>query len=105
MGIRNFLDSSTSHITKKDSLILDEIATKPPSSETSTPRVIKHEYGWFIHVDMDHEQFVDDVTALIDRGVSMAFIKIYKHAWNQDCWWINFDRDGEAVTGHRRFNW
>ena len=107
MSIEKFLDLSTAYMTEKDSTRLREAGKgRKKTPTTNLPRIINHEYGFWVNVQQDPEVFVDQAAALVDAGFSAAFIKVIVHARKKGCWWINFDQDGPTdLKGFRRFSW
>lgn len=101
--INQFLDLSTKYMTREDSkkLAVAEIE----GVEFSKPRVIPHEYGWFVNVQPDQEIFDEHVESLKKLGFSAAFIDVLTFARKHECWWINFDQDGEDEEGLPTFEW
>lgn len=99
MGVENFLDASTGHITYKDSIKLLEDPEGFPS------RVIPHDYGWWINIH--EEKLLDDeiIKPMREDGYSEGFISLIKKASDHDCWWINLDCDGGYVDGLEIFKW
>lgn len=99
MGVENFLDASTGHITYEDSLKLLEDPKGFPT------RVIPHEFGWWIWVFPD-ENFKDSMLFFMrERNYSEAFIKLIKMAYVRHCWWINLDCDGDFIDGLEINDW
>ena len=102
MGLEKFLDASTGYITYEDSEMLMAYADSVPA------RVIRHNYGWFISICSlsrcpEHRAFV--LKTMREYGYSQSFIDLLKHAAQNDCWWINLDRDGEDVDELEQNEW
>lgn len=91
-GIHNFLDISTAGLTQSDTDLLNKIAC---DRDNNGPRVIAHEYGWWVNVSTDlfHET-MDECRVL---GFSKSFLDTYAYAHRHGCWWINFDQDAEQI--------
>ena len=95
---------STRHITKLDSHVLAQHGcahTSPPA----LPRVESHEYGWFIFVTSDKDEFKEYYFALQNWRFSGALQNIYRLAYKQGIVLIDFDREGEEVEGLETFEW
>ena len=107
MSVAKFLDASTGYMTKNDSLLLANIEKlQAIKAYRSRPRVIPHEYGWWVNVQQEGDVYVDHIAALVDAGFSASFLKVMHHARKHGCWWINFDQDGSKdLVGLRLFNW
>jgi len=105
--IAKFLDLSTAYITKKDAKILEAMASgEPVSKGYPFPRIINHEYGWFVNVQLEAEIFTDYLLGCCDAGMSKPFLRLFKHAKNCECVWINLDQDGPRdLKGFRTFTW
>ena len=100
MGIENFLDASTGHITYEDNLkLLNDHLAFPT-------RVIPHEFGWWINVpdlaEWNEHILIQD---LDEQGYSQGFLNLLKYAAMNGCWWINLDCDAYEVEGIDVFEW
>ena len=99
MGVENFLDAGTNHITCEDSMKLLEEPDEFPS------RVITHEFGWWIFVPLDHQSHRYLSSKMRKNGYSEAFIRLVRRAYIRHCWWINLDFDGGNVDNLEYFEW
>jgi len=54
------------------------------------PRVIAHQYGWWINVPTDPE-----IYDFSDQAPSLA--AIIDHARTLDCAWVNLDADADTI--------
>jgi hypothetical protein len=97
MPIYKYFDAVTNTISYNDTIRL--------RSETFPIRVVPHEYGWWINVPTDKDDFDDAVKKLTEAGMTKAFIKLISTARDAGCYWINLDRDGDPHPGLRTFNW
>jgi len=84
--IGKFLDASTEHLSRVER---DELEA---GLDDSTPRVIPHEHGWWIHVPVAE----CDCKAVEHMPALTAALRAAKKL---DCWWINFDADADQVDG------
>lgn len=96
MPVCKYLDLSTAHITKEDSLRIRDLAR---------PRVIAHEYGWWIHVPSDPADVADMVEAIRDADMSDDFLAMMHEARNLGCAWINLDQDADHHAALSVNNW
>jgi len=93
-GVFTFLDVSTLHITERDNELLQD--NDFPMS------VYEYECGYFIHAA---GSFEDAVENLRNFGMSEAFITIWKHARDLDCWFLRLDADGTEFEEFETFEW
>jgi hypothetical protein len=102
MTVAKFLDLSTKYVHFEDiKLLIDHAERAVPSGMI----VIKHNHGWFIHVELDPERAGELAFELTARGFSSAFINVLRHSREHDCWWVNLDADGEDEEGLPTFDW
>jgi hypothetical protein len=100
MGVEKFLDASTGHITYEDSLKLLEDPVSFPC------RVIPHVFGWWINVP-EMKLWVEEPMAdwIREQGYSEGIISMLIFARDNNCWWVNLDRDGEQIEELEEFEW
>ena len=91
MGIHNFLDASTTYITKRDGDLLTQYTE---TTSLGVPRIMAHHYGWWVHVALDDEDFIMALHGLEEAGFSASFLKLYAYAMIKKAWWINLDSSG-----------
>jgi hypothetical protein len=112
--IHSFLDCSTCHITKADTELLDAWAAASDDETALAPpyRVIKHLYGWFVHVRLegsadgseDADRLEFEANAKED-GISDAFFALQALAREHGCWWINLDADADTIETLPTHDW
>lgn len=93
--VGKFLDASTDHLTEDDLMILEQHQEEhgDVDRDVTLPRIIPHRYGWWINVQwQDTEQCVKDRAAFKER-MSLGFRKLFTRAVDEECDWINLDRD------------
>lgn len=111
MSIQNFLDLSTGCMQRSDSELLeyyiDENDNKWSSRDTNNCaiRVIGHEYGYWVHVPFELEEQPAIYERLLLQGFSEDFINVLKYAYQNTCWWINFDQDADTDNNLPVFDW
>jgi hypothetical protein len=98
MTIRKFLDLSTCHLTAGDAMRLPEL-------EVYGLRIQPHDYGWFVSVPQDPEERAIAIKTATATGLSDAFVTCIAYAAARDCWWINFDSDGDTDSALPVFDW
>lgn len=89
-------DVSTMHITLGDATKLN--------LETDLPgRIGAFEYGYVVltHAETNSVRR----TALAERGMSEAYIKLLEHAHAQGFHYLMIDQDGPVIEGLERFDW
>lgn len=99
MGVENFLDAGTCHITYEDSLLLLNDPEGFPS------RVIPHEYGWWINVLLENTFEEEKIRVMLENGYSESFANLMRLAHKHNCCWINLDSDGDYVEGLEINDW
>jgi hypothetical protein len=92
------LDISTDHLTKIDSLRLDD-ASKGESENPVT--AYKYEYGHFVHVPDEEADYI----AMDKYGYSLQFTLILRRAKELGCKYVQFDCDGIQYDDLEVFNW
>ena len=95
MGIHNYLDISTAHITKQDRSTLIEM------TENSWISVIQHEFGHFVRVPVEWDEAVMNIA---DQNLSEAFMAIMTYAHYYGCNFVNFDGDGQILSRFEQFD-
>lgn len=95
MPVYKYLDLSTAHVTEEESVAIDQ---NFPALEDQGPRVIRHDYGWWVNAPLgiDLTTFAEhypNVLACINRAREL------------DCYWINFDQDADTEPGLPVFEW
>lgn len=84
-AVMQYLDASTAHLPQheRDGLQSGELL------DNKTPRVIPHEYGWWVNVpdEIDEDDF--------ERAP--ALLAVVRFARRHNCNWINFDVDARIV--------
>ena len=95
MGIFNYLDVSTIHITREDRSILLEM------TENSWVSVVQHEFGHFVRVPVEWD---DAVMNIADQNLSEAFMAIMTYAHYYGCSFVNFDGDGQILSRFEQFD-
>lgn len=98
--IRNFLDLSTSHVSKETASWLDAqglIAAQCLTAESARPEIHMGRtiHGWFVYADEENASgtIPDDLFAVL------------RHARAQDCDYVLFDCDGDTIEGLAIFDW
>jgi len=94
-GVFTFLDVSTGHITRKDDLIVKTVEF--PLG------VYEYDCGYFIHTGCGILE--DEEEELREAEMSEAFIKVWKHARELECWFVRFDSDGTEFKEFETFTW
>jgi hypothetical protein len=107
-GLHPFLDASTAHVGRRDDDILREWSKCEPmeSAKAAPYRTIAHAYGYFVNVRMEPaEERAEYENEARDCGISEAFIRLQDYARERGCWWINLDRDADAIDGLPTHEW
>ena len=101
--IYKYMDLSTAHYTSED----QEWLQRYTSNNVTLPmRVIPHEYGYWINVSEDLiDKFEEHIAKLEAVNFSTAFIRVYQYAHENNCRWINFDRDADIDPILETFEW
>lgn len=86
-AVMQYLDASTAHLPEAERAML----ASQPSSD-GWPRVIKHDYGWWVNVSAPGDDDYDDIDA-------PALVAALRFAQRHTCNWINFDCDASEVDG------
>lgn len=90
------VDCSTTHITKSDCSLLEELAGNFPLV------VYEYEEGFFVHTP---EMTEDLRAALAQHGMSSQFIRLVDDAQAQGATYLQLDADGEVYAHLARFEW
>lgn len=92
-AVHQFLDASSTHLPEAERELLEERG----GAGEGWPRVVPHEYGWWVNVQAD-EDYADETHAgLVDEAP--ALVAALKFAQTPECWWINFDSDASEIAG------
>ena len=96
-------DMSTGHLTKEDSLLLDELRQGPQTPGDTTHGLIGgYMYGWVVETwprSREHRK------ELKDAGFSKAYIDLIFRMHALGIWYIKFDCDAPHWEGFPTFNW
>ncbi len=85
--IGKYLDASTAHLPAAERDLLTA------GLDVSCPRVVPHEYGWWVNVPC----VPSDIKQLANEHDCPALVAALKAARALDCDWINFDCDADFV--------
>jgi hypothetical protein len=100
MPVYRYLDLSTAHLTEAEDA---ELRSRLADLEHS-PRVIVHDYGYWINVpDLDGSWDAEDTVALHKALPNLA--SCIDRARSYGCTWINFDRDAGQDATLPTFDW
>ena len=111
LEIEKHLIVSTAHITKED---MDELCSQ---GQHRYPFLVKdHGYGVLVQVEQKErfqlpprENSVDFISGYKPEpwtyDFSEDFIEILRIAQENDCLWVNFDRDGSEIEGLPVHDW
>jgi hypothetical protein len=99
MPIKKYLDLSTAHMTEADNELL---ACKVSDGSLI---VTEHSYGYWVHVPQNPSSPGVEVSTFKDQGFSEDFCKAMAYAYQNDCWWINFDRDAPIEEELNTHEW
>jgi hypothetical protein len=86
MSVLKYLDLSTAHLPEGERTALQA----GELLDNDWPRVITHEYGWWVNVPSDPVAY-----DFSDQAPALA--QIIKHARELDCEWVNIDRDADTI--------
>lgn len=90
--IGKFLEACTDQVTEPDLELLERL--EEVLLGISAPRVIPHQYGWFIDVQHDDpDNLKESLQSITDCGLSAEFLALYQIAASNGCDWINLDKD------------
>jgi len=107
LDIEKMLVISTGHITEKDMTLLTEEGLYPYT-------ILQTGYGTIISLVTNmtlppREQSVDFITEFKEEKwmkiFSKEFMEILRIAKENDCFWVNFDRDGSQYEELPLFEW
>jgi len=92
------LSLSTGHVPEDDlqwliSGLVEEVIAYP------------YEYGVWIYVPSDTETFKETIDSINHSNFSQALINCMKHAYSNDCRYIQLDRDGDVNSDLESFDW
>ena len=87
---------STAHLTLKDEKLL---AYETPHHFMV---IYPFEEGYWVHISSDLKDLIKKAKAF---GFSKQFTKILNLAFDNKCQFIKFDRDGDFVTGLKKYTW
>ncbi len=100
--VRRFLEIGTGHITEKDN---DSLATEFPDYHTDGLICRPYEYGYWIWVPDEEEEFTQFIENLRDAEYSEALVKIFEKARRLDCDYIVIDQSGPYHDDLEEFEW
>lgn len=87
--IAKYLDASIGHLPAVERVILAE-----GGPFDGGPRVIQHDYGWWVNVPEFRTDFEDEWT-----NETPVLATVLRFAREHDCNWVNFDADAEQING------
>lgn len=88
-AVMQYLDASTAHLPERERADLEDGTLL----DNKTPRVIAHEYGWWVNVPEDMGEDAENFTH------APALLAAVQLARKLNCNWINFDADASLVDG------
>jgi hypothetical protein len=92
MGVCNYVDLSTSHVTEKDMRILQN---GDPSATVSSPYLP----GAFVTVTTpDVEEVAEAIDEAKSEGLSDSFCKALQYAVNHGAMFLRLDADGTMIN-------
>lgn len=97
MPVFKYLDLSTSHVTEEESVAIDQAF---PALDDIGPRMIRHDYGWWVNVQ---PEFLEDHPDFGEHYPNVA--ACINHAIDEGCNWINFDQDAATHEGLPVHDW
>lgn len=98
MTVLKYLDASTAHLTREESAALGD---NFGDIEQGTPRVIAHDYGWWLNVP--EPGLYDPAAAVRKHYPNLS--GVIDHARAHDCAWINFDQDADTIGDLPTHEW
>lgn len=101
--IEGMITFSTAHISEETSeYLIDLTGTWPDVNEDGDcPFSIypKNLYGWFIHIDLSSDDYLEDCTVPTDLKELFCFAKA------NNCCWVGIDGDGLIIDSLKKYEW
>ena len=102
--VRKYLDVSAAHMTEQDNDLLAKALEDGDKVNMVLPHTLPYSYGNWVWVP-DAEEMESHESMYTSYGFSPAFVGVLKYARENDCDWVNFDRDGEVCEDLPTHEW
>jgi hypothetical protein len=104
-NVRSFLDLSTCHFTKEDNEVLKRLATTT-DAPTCPLYVYDEDQGYIVLTNgTDEDWQYKGRQAMIDAGLSLAFVELATYARRRGYTGIWFDADASECDAFPTFDW